>query len=87
MTALKMFGSKSGSRLKVLAKHPFSVPYTFPPGMSATKSSWTGSESFWVVNVVVVLPVPESPMMRNTFSPASVGITLHPACSPRPPRS
>jgi len=82
-----MFGSKSGSRLKVLAKQPFSVPWTIPPGISAMKSSWTGSESFWVVNVVVVLPVPDRPMIRKTFSSLPTGTALQPACMASPPRS
>ena len=82
-----MLGSKSGSRLNVFAKQPFSVPYGLPPGMSATKSSCTGSESFCVVKVVVVFPVPERPMIMNTFSPAAVGTTFNPAWSARPPRS
>jgi hypothetical protein len=55
--------------------------------MSATKSSCTGNESFCVVNVVVVFPVPESPMIMNTFSPAVVGTTFKPAWRARPPRS
>ena len=38
-----------------------------------------------MVNVVVVLPVPDRPMIMMTFSPASVGITLRPACSASPP--
>jgi len=42
-----------------LAKQPFSVAYTWPPGIRAMKSSWAGLLSSWEVNVVVVLPVPE----------------------------
>ena len=37
------------------------------------------------MNVVVVLPVPDSPMIITTFSPASVGMTFSPACSASPP--
>ena len=70
-----------------MAKHPFSLPWILPPGISATKSSCTGSESFCVVNVVVVFPVPESPMMRKVFSLPFAGTTLAPACSASPPRS
>jgi hypothetical protein len=40
-----------------------------------------------VVNVVVVLPVPDRPMIRKTFSSPFTGIDLHPACRARPPRS
>ena len=86
MTAPWMDGSNSGSREKVFAKHPFSVPNARPPGISPTKSSWTGFDPFWVVNVVVVFPVPESPMIMNTLSPVG-GITFSPACSASPPRS
>ena len=82
-----MFGSYSRSSENVLAKQPSSLPYTLPPGIKATKSSWTGSESFCVVNVVVVLPVPDRPMIRKTFSSPFTGIDLHPACRARPPRS
>ena len=70
-----------------MAKHPFSVPYASPPGIRPTKSSWIGFEPFCVVNVVVVFPVPDSPMIMKTLSPAAVGITLRPACSARPPFS
>ena len=81
-----MVGSSSGSSAKVLAKQPFSVAYTLPPGISATKSSCTGCELFCRVNVVVVLPVPESPTISPTFSWPFTGMTLQPACSARPPR-
>ena len=40
-----------------------------------------------MVKVVVVFPVPDSPMIMKTLSPAVVGITLRPACSARPPFS
>src|SRR5690349_24959608 len=56
-----MTGSYFGSRPNVLAKQPFSVVYTRPPGISATKSSWAGRLPSWVVKVVVVLPVPDRP--------------------------
>jgi len=82
-----MLGSKSGSSENVFAKQPFSVPYTLPPGIRAMKSSCAGSESFCVVNVVVVLPVPESPTIRSTFSSPFAGTDLAPACIARPPRS
>ncbi len=64
-----MVGSYLGSRPMVLAKQPSSVEYTSPPLTSATMSSCTGSESFWRANVVVVLPVPDSPTISATFSP------------------
>ena len=54
-----MTGSNFGSSPKVLAKQPFSVVYTWPPGISAMKSSWAGLLPSWVVKVVVVLPVPD----------------------------
>src|SRR6266704_3085160 len=82
-----MVGSSSGLSPYVFAKQPFSVTYTCPSGIHATKSSCTGSEPFCRVNVVVVLPVPDRPTVRHTFSPASVGMILQPACSGRPPRS
>ena len=82
-----MVGSSSGLRPKVLAKQPFSVAYTRPFGIHATKSSCTGSEPFWRVKVVVVLPVPERPTIRPTRLPCSVGMILQPACSGIPPRS
>src|SRR5206468_7497029 len=56
-----MTGSYLGSRPNVLAKQPFSVVYTRPPGISATKSSWAGRLPRCVVKVVVVLPVPDRP--------------------------
>src|SRR5689334_18594023 len=85
-----MTGSYFGSRPNVLAKQPFSVVYTRPPGMSATKSSWAGRLPRCVVKVVVVLPVPDRPTISMvllwflSFSPA--GKTLQPACRDRPPR-
>ena len=82
-----MVGSSSGLMLNVFAKQPFSVTDTRPSASQATKSSCTGSDPFWRVKVVVVLPVPESPTIRPTRSPRSVGTILHPACSGRPPRS
>src|SRR6516225_5776342 len=54
-----MTGSYLGSSPKVLAKQPFSVVYTRPPGISAMKSSWAGLLPSWEVKVVVVLPVPD----------------------------
>ena len=82
-----MVGSSWGLSAYVLAKQPASVALTVPSGHQATKSSCTGSEPFWRVNVVVVLPVPDRPTIRPTRSPDGVGITLQPACSARPPRS
>jgi hypothetical protein len=70
-----------------LAKQPFSVAYTLPPGISAQKSSCTGCELFCFVKVVVVLPVPDRPTINPTLLRPSTGITLQPACSARPPRS
>ena len=58
MTAPWIVGSSSGLRPNVFAKQPFSVAETRPSGIQATKSSCTGSEPFWRVKVVVVLPVP-----------------------------
>src|SRR5215471_5250728 len=86
-----MTGSYSGSRPKVLAKQPFSVVYTRPPGISATKSSWAGRLPFWVVKVVVVLPVPDRPTISIVLVLVSLflslaGKTLQPACRDRPPR-
>src|SRR6266567_3209448 len=73
-----MTGSYRGSSPKVLAKQPFSVVYTLPPGISATKSSWAGLLSSWVVNVVVVLPVPDSPTIRIVVgSDRVVELLLH----------
>ncbi len=51
------------------------------------RSRLHGSEPFCLVNVVVVLPVPESPTAKPILSPSFVGMTLQPACSGRPPRS
>ncbi len=82
-----MIGSSFGLSAYVLAKQPASVAETLPSGHQATKSSCTGSEPFWRVNVVVVLPVPERPTVSPTRSPRGVGITLQPACRPSPPRS
>jgi len=81
-----MAGSNRGSRPNVLAKQPFSVVYTLPPGMSAMKSSWAGLLPSCVVNVVVVLPVPERPTMSTPRGRPPTGMTLQPACSDRPPR-
>src|SRR5690242_19462717 len=97
-----MTGSYSGSRPNVLAKQPFSVVYTRPPGISATKSSWAGRLPRCVVNVVVVLPVPDRPTISIVlfFLVSSLpllplvlplvlslaGKTLQPACRDRPPR-
>src|SRR5215475_6631420 len=81
-----MAGSYLGSRPNVLAKQPFSVVYTLPPGIRATKSSWAGLLSSCVVNVVVVLPVPDRPTIRIDVGYPSLGITLQPACNARPPR-
>ena len=53
--------------------------------MSPTKSSWIGFDPFCVVKVVVVLPVPDRPMIMKTLSPRWVGITLRPACNASPP--
>ena len=61
------------------------MPEAWPPGIRPTKSSWIGFDPFCVVNVVVVLPVPDSPMIMNTLSPSAVGITLRPACNASPP--
>src|SRR5216684_1237323 len=74
-----MVGSSSGLSPYVFAKQPFSVTYTRPSGIHATKSSCTGSEPFCRVNVVVVLPVPERPTARQTLSPSSVGMISQPA--------
>ena len=82
-----MVGSSLGLSAKVLAKQPASVAEIDPSGHQATKSSCTGSDPFCRVNVVVVLPVPDSPTIRPVLTPASVGIILQPACSARPPRS
>jgi hypothetical protein len=87
VTAPWIVGSSSALRAKVLAKQPASVAYTLPPGIIATKSSWTGRDPFCRVKVVVVLPVPDRPTMRPIRSPESVGMTLQPACRGRPPRS
>ncbi len=81
-----MTGSYSGSSPKVLAKQPFSVVYTRPPGMSAMKSSWAGLLPSCVGNVVVVLPVPDRPTIRTAVSRPLTGMTLQPACRARPPR-
>src|SRR5438552_18422076 len=87
-----MTGSYVGSSPKVLAKQPFSVVYTCPPGISATKSSWAGRLPSWVVKVVVVLPVPDRPTISIVlllwFLPvlSLAGKTLQPACRDRPPR-
>ena len=65
MVAWWISGSYRGSSPKVLAKQPFSVVYTFPPGISAMKSSCAGLLLSWVVNVVVVLPVPDRPTIST----------------------
>ena len=49
------------------------------------KSSCTGCDLFWRLKVVVVFPVPDRPMISIVRSPASVGMTLQPACMARPP--
>src|SRR6476660_6401646 len=82
-----MVGSSLGLSANVFAKHPASVAETEPSGHHATKSSWTGSDPFWRVKVVVVLPVPDRPTISPTRSPRGVGMILHPAWSARPPRS
>ncbi len=87
VTAPRMVGSSSGFRPNVLAKQPASEASIEPSAFQATKSSCTGSEPFWRVNVVVVLPVPERPTISTTRSPWSVGMSLQPACSGSPPRS
>src|SRR5690242_2307309 len=87
VTAPWMVGSSLVLSANVLAKQPASVADTLPSGHQATKSSCTGSEPFWRVKVVVVLPVPDRPTINPTRFPAGVGIVLHPACSASPPRS
>ena len=67
VTAPWIVGSSSGFSPNVFAKQPFSVTSTRPSGIHATKSSCTGSEPFCRVNVVVVLPVPDSPTMSPTL--------------------
>ncbi len=64
-----MAGSCRGSRPKVFAKQPFSVPTTLPPANRPMKSSCTGWLLFCRVKVVVVLPVPDRPMISIVFSP------------------
>src|SRR5690242_21753047 len=89
-----MTGSYSGSRPNVLAKQPFSVVYTRPPGISATKSSWAGRLPSWVVKVVVVLPLPDRPTISMVLLfwflslpvLSQAGKTLQPECRDRPPR-
>src|SRR6476646_6343687 len=68
-----MVGSSVGLSAKVLAKQPASEAEIDPSGHQATKSSCTGSDPFWRVNVVVVLPVPDSPTIRPVLTPALVG--------------
>ncbi len=81
-----MAGSSFGSSPNVLAKQPFSVACTMPPGISAMKSSWAGLLPSWEVNVVVVLPVPDRPTISTVRFRPPTGITLQPACRDRPPR-
>src|SRR6476620_8618178 len=82
-----MVGSSLGVGAKVLAKQPASVAEIDPSGHQATKSSGAGSDPICRVNVVVVLPVPDSRTIRPVLTPALVAILLQPACRARPPRS